>query len=136
MVLQLAPSGWMTRRAQEMKVRSTIVDIANGVPMLATIAAILVSCAHMEVPTSVWLMVDRTLAVLKFTTMGHGVQFMMMVGIKMLPKYCAASLDSPAHFTSTTERNMAKGQGEFGWIFTGVRVGSHRYLLAVTMAGE
>ena len=30
---------------------------------------------------------------------------------------------------------MAKGQGEFGWIFTGVRVGSHRYLLAVTMAG-
>jgi len=29
-------------------------------------------------------------------------------------------LASPADFTRTTVRIMAKGQGEFGWIFTGV----------------
>ena len=108
--------GWMTWRVQAANHISMIADNVHGVPMIALTAktrACFVETAHL---TFVWSVVVITMAVLKFTTMGHGAQCVMMTGISMMPTLCVASLDSPAQLTSTAKRTTAKALGEFGWM--------------------
>ena len=108
--------GWMTWRVQVASHISTIADKVDGAPIIAFTAktrACVVDMAHL---TFVWSVVVITMAELKFTTMGHGAQCVMMLGTSMMPMLCVASLDSPAQLTSTKVRIMAKAPGEFGWI--------------------
>ena len=77
--------GWMTWRVQAVNHISTIADNVDGAPMIALTAktrACIVDTAHQ---TLGWQMVVITMAVLKFPTMGHGAQCVMITGISMTP---------------------------------------------------
>ena len=78
--------GWMTWRVQAANHISTIADNVDGAPTIALTVktgACFVDRAHL---TFAWPVVIITMAVLKFTTMGHGAQCVMIT---------VASLDSP-----------------------------------------
>ena len=77
--------GWMTWRVQAANHISTLADNVYGAPMIALTAktrASFVDTAHL---TFVWSVVAITMAVSKFTTMGHGAQCVMITGISMMP---------------------------------------------------
>ena len=77
--------GWMTWRVQAANHIFTIADNVDGAPMTALAAktrACVVDTAHL---TFVRPVVVITMAVLKFTTMGHGAQCVMITGISMTP---------------------------------------------------
>ena len=77
--------GWMTWRVQAANHISTIADNVDGAPMIALTAktrACIVDTAHR---TLGWQMVVTTMAVLKFPTMGHGAQYVMISGISVMP---------------------------------------------------
>ena len=77
--------GWMTWRVQAANHISTIADKVDGAPMIALTAKIRASFVGTAHLTFVWSVVAITMAVSKFTTMGHGAQCVMITGISMMP---------------------------------------------------
>ena len=77
--------GWMTWRVQAVNLISTIADNVDGARMLALTAKIRVCFVDTAQVTFVWLVVVITMAVLRYTTMGHGAQCAMMAGVSTKP---------------------------------------------------
>ena len=77
--------GWMTWRVQAVNLISSIADNVDWARMLALTAKTRVCFVNTAQVTFVWLVVVITMAVLKYTTMGHGAQCAMMAGVSTKP---------------------------------------------------
>ena len=96
---------WMlTWTAQATSHISTVADSVDGARIIALKAETPAWIVDTACQTFSWQMAVITMALLKFTTMGNGADCAMIAGTSMMPKWCVATLDSPANILSTAVR--------------------------------
>ena len=76
------------------------------------------------------------MAVLKFCTMDHGAQSVMMAGISGMLMWCVVSLASIKHPALLMRQRTVKGLVLSGWMTSVVKETRHRYYTVVTMDGD
>ena len=76
------------------------------------------------------------MAVLRFTTMDHGAQSVMIAGISMMLMWYVVSLASSVHPGLLMAQCTVKGLKQHGWMTSFVKEERHRYYYVLTMDGD